>query len=241
MKRVRFHFHGSLRDFLPKDLRRGTVELAFRGPQTVKHLIESLGVPHPEVARIEGKQGSVSWKHLVQDGETFQVYPFRPGEAWPYESPPRFVADGHLGRLTAYLRLLGFDTLYQADWEDATLAALAASEARILLTRDQGLLKRNQVRLGYWLRALRPEEQLREVVHYFQLGRWARPFHRCAKCNTLLEDVAKEEVAHRLPEYVRHHHDRFRRCPHCQRVYWAGSHVARLQALFQRVLEETQT
>ncbi len=239
MKRARFHLYGPLRDFLPREQRHGIVELAFRGPQTVKHLVESLGVPHPEVARIEVQgRGPVSWKHLVEDGETVHVYPYRPGEAWPFPHPPRFVADGHLGRLTAYLRLMGFDTLYNAAWEDPQLAHLAAAEERILLTRDQGLLKRNQVRFGYWLRALRPEEQLREVVRYFQLQRWVQPFRRCAKCNTPLEDVAKEQVAHRLPEYIRLHHHHFRHCPQCQRVYWAGSHVTRLQALFQRVLDE---
>ncbi len=234
--RARFLFHGSLRDFLPKDQRTGPVEVAFRGPQTVKHLVEAVGVPHPEVARIEREGTPTPWNHLVQDGEEFHVYPYPPGEAWPYSEPPRFVADGHLGRLVAYLRLLGFDTLYNPDWDDPLLAHLAATQDRILLTRDQGLLKRNQVRFGYWLRSLAPPKQLEEVVRYFALQRWARPFRRCARCNTLLEDVDRDAVAGQVPEYIYQTHTRFRRCPSCGRVYWAGSHVARLQALFDRVL-----
>ena len=31
----------------------------------------------------------------------------------------RFIADAHLGRLAAYLRMVGFDTLYHDDYEKA--------------------------------------------------------------------------------------------------------------------------
>jgi hypothetical protein len=33
----------------------------------------------------------------------------------PPQTEPRFIADVHLGRLTAYLRLAGFDTKYRND------------------------------------------------------------------------------------------------------------------------------
>ena len=66
---------------------------------------------------------------------------------------PRFVLDVHLGRLAAYLRMLGFDTLYQNRCADDCLAEVARNERRILLTRDVGLLKRGSVTHGYYLRA----------------------------------------------------------------------------------------
>ena len=47
---------------------------------------------------------------------------------------------------------------------DQTLAAIAADEERVLLTRDVGLLKRGVVRHGAWVRAVRPREQTDEVV-----------------------------------------------------------------------------
>ena len=80
----------------------------------------------------------------------------------------RFVLDGHLGRLAAYLRMLGFDTWYQNHVDDAVLAEISKDEQRILLTRDQGLLKRSAVTHGYWVRATAPREQLREIMSAFR-------------------------------------------------------------------------
>lgn len=54
------------------------------------------------------------------------------------EMEPRFIADIHLGRLVAYLRLAGFDTVYEPPWDDPALACRSADEDRILLTRDRG-------------------------------------------------------------------------------------------------------
>ena len=44
---------------------------------------------------------------------------------------PRFVLDGHLGRLAAYLRMLGFDVLWQRQPSDTDLARKSADERRI--------------------------------------------------------------------------------------------------------------
>ena len=63
---------------------------------------------------------------------------------------PRFVLDVHLGRLAAYLRMLGFDTLYQNPCADEFLAEVSRGERRILLTRDVGILKRGAVTHGYY-------------------------------------------------------------------------------------------
>jgi hypothetical protein len=54
---------------------------------------------------------------------------------------PRFIADGHLGKLARHLRLLGFDAAYLRDAPDEEIAARAAADRRIVLTRDVGLLK----------------------------------------------------------------------------------------------------
>lgn len=239
MTRFYLRVHGTLQDFLPKALRgpnAALVPVEVRGPQSLKHILESLGIPHPEVACITHAGRPVSWNARPRGGEVFDVYPYPPGAAWPFDEPPRFIVDGHLGRLAAYLRLLGLDTRYNPAWDDPLLAHYAAVETRIVLTRDRDLLKRGRVRFGYWVRTLQPPRQLREVVHYFRLERWARPFYRCARCNTVLEDVPKTQVTDQVPPYVYAHHDRFRRCPTCGRVYWPGSHVARLERLFQQVL-----
>ena len=142
---------------------------------------------------------------------------------------PRFVLDVHLGRLAAYLRMLGFDALYRNHCADERLAEISLREHRILLTRDVGLLKRGSVTHGYYLRAAEPRQQLAEVVRRFDLGSMARPFSRCLRCNTPLTRASKEEVRHRLPAQVAALHDEFLRCADCGRAYWKGGHFRRMR------------
>jgi uncharacterized protein len=156
----------------------------------------------------------------------------------PAPDPPRFVLDGHLGRLARHLRMLGFDALYEARATDAELARTSAGEGRILLTRDRGLLKRSIVRLGYLVRSDDPRRQLEEVVARYRLAERAAPFTRCIRCNGTIEPVAKKGVLELLagePRTLRYF-DRFGRCAGCGAVYWAGSHYERMSRLAREVL-----
>ena len=141
------------------------------------------------------------------------------------------MLDVHLGRLARYLRLLGFDTLYQNDYDDDTIVALARGESRVILTRDRGLLKHGVVTHGYWVRATAPRQQLAEIVRVFDLSGSARPFTRCIRCNGELQRVAKSAVAERLPPRVRAHFEEFAQCPKCAAVYWPGSHFDKMQKM----------
>ncbi|MBC7225389.1 MAG: Mut7-C ubiquitin/RNAse domain-containing protein, partial [Anaerolineae bacterium] len=233
---VRCRFYAELNDFLPPSRRQVTFAHEVKGRAAVKDVIESLGVPHTEVDLILVNGESVDFGYLVQEGDRIAVYPvFESIDITPILRvrprplrEPRFVVDGHLGRLAAYLRMLGFDTLYRNDYADAELARLSAEEGRILLTRDRGLLKRGQVTHGYCLRHTVPREQAVEVLRRFDLGGAVQPFRRCLRCNGLLEGVAREDVWDLLPPHVRAAHEEFRRCAQCGRVYWKGSHYRRM-------------
>jgi uncharacterized protein with PIN domain len=135
-----------------------------------------------------------------------------------------FVLDTHLGRLTAYLRLAGFDCLYSNVSEDEELATISSRQKRMLLTRDAALLKRAIVEYGYWVRSTDPRRQLVEVSRRFDLAPRAQPFRRCLCCNALIEEVAKAAIADRLPPRTRAHYHEFYRCPGCDRIYWKGAH-----------------
>ena len=139
----------------------------------------------------------------------------------------RFVADVHLGKLARRLRLVGLDTAYRADADDAALADLACREGRILLTRDRGLLKRRLLAHGYFVRETHPRRQFVEVLRRFgPLD--LRPFSRCLRCNGLLREVPKAEVDSALLPRTRQHYSRFEKCSGCGRIYWKGSHWERL-------------
>ena len=221
------------------------VHRRFDGHPAVKDLLEALGVPHPEIAAITVNDEPAGFDHRLNDGDRVEAWPATEAAALglvavliaaPEDAAdPRFVADTHLGRLAAYLRMLGFDTWYRNDADDDLLAAVTAGERRILLTRDRGLLKRSVVRRGACLRSDRPVEQLIEVTRRFGLvGRW-QPFGRCIRCNTLLVQVSRDEVLPRLRPLTRIYYDDFRRCPGCDAIYWKGSHHARMERLVERV------
>jgi uncharacterized protein len=251
MPRATIVLHGDLVDLLPSG-RRGVagaagVELdrSFHGRPAVKDLLEGVGVPHPEIAAIRVNGRPAGFAYRVLDGDRVEAWPNDEAAALglaivvppPRTGPagPRFVVDGHLGRLAAYLRMLGFDTWYRNVADDDELAAVAAGEERILLTRDRGLLRRSIVRWGAFVRSDRPVEQLAEIVRRFGLADHWRPFGRCIRCNAALVAATRDEVLDRLEPLTRVYYDDFRRCPDCGAVYWKGSHHARMARLIARV------
>ena len=67
-----FHF------FLPRDKRDVTIALAFKGRQSLKHLIESLGVPHTEVGQVTVNGQARSLDSLPHNGDRIEVRPAAP-------------------------------------------------------------------------------------------------------------------------------------------------------------------
>jgi uncharacterized protein len=236
---VTIRFYEELNDFLPHARRRRDFAHAFRESGSIKDLIESLGVPHTEIDLILVNGQSVGFDYQVRDGDRISVYPvFESLDIGPVTRlrprplrEPRFVLDAHLGRLAAYLRLLGFDCLYRNDYQDTRLARISVDEQRILLTRDRRLLMQKQITRGYYVRAHLPREQLGEVVARFDLGTLQKPFSRCLHCNGMIHPVAKAAVAERLPPRTRQYYDAFWQCEACGKIYWKGSHYHRMQEL----------
>jgi uncharacterized protein with PIN domain len=217
----------------------------FEGRASVKDMIEALGVPHTEVDLIVANGTSVDFAYIVKDADRVSVYPvFESIDITPVlrlRSRPlrvtRFVLDIHLGKLAAYLRMLGFDTLYRNDYQDEELARLSRDQNRILLSKDRGLLKRSLVTHGYCVRATAPPAQLIEIVRRFDLSGSAEPFRRCLRCNGLLRCVSKEAIVDRLlPATIQYFSD-FRQCQGCDRLYWKGSHYERMRQVVEQALK----
>ena len=239
-----FRFYAELNDLLQPQRRSVTFEHPCDGQSNVKDIIESLGVPHTEVDLIVVNGEPVDFACRVQPGDFVSVYPvFESIDISPVARvrpeplrQTRFVLDTHLGRLAAYLRLLGFDTRYQNHCRDEDLACISRDERRILLTRDRGLLKRSAVTHGHLVRETSPRRQLAEVVERFDLHRSIALFTRCLRCNTPLRRIDKESVAGRLPERTRQLHTEFLTCDTCRRIYWQGSHFERMRRMIGEVV-----
>lgn len=239
MPQVQLRFYEELNDFLPPERRKVTFAHELTRRTSVKDLIESFGVPHTEVEVILVNGESVDFSYIVRPDDRISVYPrFESLDVSPLirlrEKPlrePRFVADANLGQLARYLRLLGFDVIYRNDFTDREVAQLAQQENRIVLTRDRALLQHKIITHGYFVRADKPREQVREILTRLQLYGALRPFTRCPRCNGELEDVEKEAVLEQLEPKTRKYYQQFRRCKSCGRVYWKGSHFNRMEKL----------
>ncbi len=233
MLTAHFLFHGALNDFLPRRLKDTRIHCSFAPHQSVKHLVEALGVPHLEARQVLVNGLPVASSTRLPDGCEVDVYPLEQ-ESLP-EGEARFILDNHLGKLAASLRMLGIDTLYRNDYQDDELAATAASEQRILLTRDRRLLMRKAIPRGYCVRQDDPRAQIRAVVQRFDLYTHIRPFQRCLRCNHPLQPVPKAQVLERLEPLTKRYFDEFAICPACDQVYWKGSHYEHMKVLISEL------
>ena len=227
-----FRFYEELNEFLPKEKAKQLFPVTFIGKPSVKNTVEMLGVPHTEIDLILVNGISVDFGYQLEGGEQVSVYPvFESLDITPVirlrAAPLRdtkFIVDVNLGKLARKLRLLGFDTLFRNDFEDDEIIRIAAREKRIILTRDKGILKQNEVTHGYWLRNTDPSIQLKEVVERLHLRSSFKPFTRCIHCNHKLRPVNKEQIANYIPSDTLRYYSRFWECEGCKNVYWEGSH-----------------
>jgi uncharacterized protein len=238
---VNVRAYAELNDFLSPESRGLTVRRPFRSHQTVKDVLEAMGIPHTEIDLILVNGNAVEFAHRPTAGDRIAVYPvFEALDIAPTARlrsvplrDPRFVIDVNLGRLARLLRVLGFDVWWSSGADDQTLADISLGQQRILLTRDRALLKRRAITHGLFVRSDDPEEQTLEVIRRLDLRQRLAPFTRCVRCNGMLVRVAKDEVIDHLEPLTRRYYDDFSRCAECGRIYWPGSHHARLVSLVE--------
>lgn len=236
---IQLRFRGDLAFFLRS--KAATVERELSERTSIKDAIEACGVPHPEVdlILIDGKP--VDFDYVIAGNAEIEVCP--PGVQYPHSGDKRlqvitmtrFVTDGHLGKLTRNLRLLGFDVAYDSRAEDGQLLDVMERETRALLTRDRRLLMHAIVKTGYCPRSQNADEQTIEVLRRFNLGFSLAPFSRCLRCNALLEPAEKEKVIGQLEPLTKIYYNDFRRCTGCAQIYWSGSHFTRLQKRLEEI------
>ena len=238
---VRLCFHGDLHVFLGPRRGEALVERQLKEKTSIKDVIESCGVPHPEVDLILIDEKAVGFDHTLASDAKVEVFPIE--NCGPFHTEKRlqtarifrFVADVHLGGLARNLRLLGFDVSYDQHADDRQLLEIMARENRALLTRDRRLLMHRIVQHGYFPRSQNPEEQTIEVIRRFDLAELTAPFTRCLRCNGPLEEVQKAEIMEKLEPLTKIYYNQFRRCPDCEQIYWPGSHFSKLQKRIEEI------
>lgn len=238
---VRLNLHGDLDFFLRSGARRRCVERSLSEKTSVKDVIESCGVPHPEVDLILVNGQPVEFDYAIANDANIELYSVATGypnfkdQRLQVARNNRFVVDGHLGKLARDLRLLGFDVAYDPQADDRRLLGIMERENRALLTRDRRLLMHAVVKTGYCPRSQNPDEQTAEVIRRFDLLDSIAPFTRCIRCNAPLQKVSKAEIIERLEPLTKIYYEQFRRCTGCGQIYWPGSHFSKLQKRLEKI------
>ncbi len=130
-----------------------------------------------------------------------------------------FFADAMLGKLTRWLRILGFDTEYSPQFTDEDILEKAKREGRVILTRDSTLHK-EALRSGVKSILMQQDgidAMLRELSPYLT----ENPAEsRCPQCNVPLV-LAEPGINATIPT---HPEGPVWLCPSCGKLYWHGSH-----------------
>jgi len=148
----------------------------------------------------------------------------------------KFIADGMLGKLTRWLRMIGCDVKYFNDLDDEELINISIEENRILLTRDVELFRRALLRgaEAFLVMGRNEVEKLAEVGRRFNLNLQVDVENsRCPKCNAKIRPVSKDKIKGKVPPGTFRSYDEFWECPRCGQIYWHGSHWQKITHTLQ--------
>jgi uncharacterized protein with PIN domain len=144
----------------------------------------------------------------------------------------RFIADTMLGKLSRWLRLLGYDVDYRVDFEDDDL--IASAKGRTLLTRDRALFERakSEGLSALLISGTGIKGQLLQLKEEAGIELRDTPeFARCPLCNGEIESVEKEKLKENVPENL----NDFWICKTCKNVYWEGGHWKNIKETIKEV------
>ncbi len=150
----------------------------------------------------------------------------------------KFIADVMLGKLARWLRLLGYNTIYEPKSSLKELIKIANEENRIFLTRSKRIVEENNIKNFYIVKSEKFKEQLAEVIKNLNLDPETNLFSRCSICNTEIVEVDKSSIAELIPQKVAESFDEFYKCPNCGKIYWSGSHTVRITKILKELKNE---
>jgi len=150
-----------------------------------------------------------------------------------------FLADSSLGRLSKWMRVLGYDTVYYRGEANRSFLRKAEKEGRVVLTRRRDVLARQHPGIVLFVENDRVEDQIGEVLGKLSLT--PRPeavFTVCLNCNVPLGEVQRDEIRSRIPDYVYRTQRDFRICPRCGGIFWPGTHRDRAVKILEKVFND---
>ena len=139
----------------------------------------------------------------------------------------KFLADGMLGKLARWLRILGNDVIYSVEFDDSELLELAKKDERVLLTKDLELYRR-AIGRGldfYYVEGKTEPDRIAEVAKRYSLPLAIdMDKSHCPICNTKLAAASKEQLQSELEKNTFTYYSKFWKCSNCRKIYWQGAH-----------------
>lgn len=149
----------------------------------------------------------------------------------------KFIFTKELGRLVKWMRILGYDTVYFKQNSPSTLIIQALRDGRVIATRSQRLVRPVGIKTVL-IKSEKVKEQIKELLDVLDLKVDRKlMFSRCIVCNVLLEEIGKEEVKDKVPEYVFQNQEEFIVCPMCKRIYWEGTHWGNVKEILEGIVK----
>jgi hypothetical protein len=142
MAEALFRFYEELNDGLPPGKRKRDFEVSLKGKETLREILENLGVLAAKVDLMLVNGKSATLDDLVGEGDRISVYPVFErlnieGVSRVREKPLRrlrFIVDNDLKGLAQSLERLGLDVCFRDDLPLEEILQAAKKEHRILLT-----------------------------------------------------------------------------------------------------------
>jgi uncharacterized protein len=150
----------------------------------------------------------------------------------------KFIADIMVGKLARYLRMAGYDVLYENTASDDHIVKVADKTGRVVLTRDTLMLARRGFKNGtikyLCIKDDNLKNQLKQIKAELKIP-LEPDLVRCIECNNKLVKVKKEDVEGKVPPYVFKTQEKFMYCKKCGKYYWRGTHYQNIKKIFLKI------
>lgn len=148
------------------------------------------------------------------------------------------MVGNNVGKLTKWLRIRGYDTLFLGGSNNANMVQITLDEGRIILTRNTQIMERRVVTSGKLKAVLITSNDSKRQIHQatatLNLNCQFRPCAICLECNQLLVKKRPEQITDLVPPYVFQTQSQHMECPTCHRIYWSGTHWQAMAKTLQK-------
>lgn len=147
----------------------------------------------------------------------------------------KFLVTFELGRLTKWLRVLGYDAVYCSPLKKSEIIIKSLQDDRVILTRNDKIKTIGDSNIVY-IKSDFVLKQLQQVISNLKLKiDQENLFSRCLLCNIHLQPIDKSKIKSKIPTYVYKTQPQFRQCPKCNRIYWPGTHIKKVKEYLDKI------